>query len=160
VQGYEMRMTGLNREFSRYGGINVATYVVLPMVLSGALHGLAGGLAIQRGLVNRILEAPHEMQILLMLGVALVMENGALMLFGPDPQRVNTSYGLNQFVDNGDQTITDQAAGLMWTKADSGVGMNWSNALAWVQAKNAANFLGHNDWRLPPMNRKISSGHT
>jgi simple sugar transport system permease protein len=44
--GYEMRMTGLNREFSRYGGINVAAYLVLPMVLSGALHGLAGGLAI------------------------------------------------------------------------------------------------------------------
>jgi ABC-type uncharacterized transport system permease subunit len=36
----------LNREFSRYGGINVSAYVVLPMVLSGALHGLAGGLAI------------------------------------------------------------------------------------------------------------------
>ncbi|MCK7494483.1 MAG: branched-chain amino acid ABC transporter permease [Comamonadaceae bacterium] len=43
------------------------------------------GAAIQRGLLNRILTAPHEMQILLMLGVALVMENGALMLFGPDP---------------------------------------------------------------------------
>jgi ABC-type uncharacterized transport system permease subunit len=44
--GYEMRMCGLNREFSRYGGINVATYVVLPMIISGALHGLAGGIAI------------------------------------------------------------------------------------------------------------------
>ena len=44
--GYEMRMCGLNREFSRYGGINVSAYVVLPMLLSGALHGLAGGLAI------------------------------------------------------------------------------------------------------------------
>lgn len=44
--GYEMRMCGLNREFSRYGGINVPAYVVLPMVLSGALHGLAGGLAV------------------------------------------------------------------------------------------------------------------
>jgi ABC-type uncharacterized transport system permease subunit len=44
--GYEMRMCGLNREFSRYGGINVPAYVVLPMLLSGALHGLAGGLAI------------------------------------------------------------------------------------------------------------------
>jgi len=28
------------------------------------------GAAVQRGLVNRILDAPHEMQILLMLGVA------------------------------------------------------------------------------------------
>lgn len=44
--GYEMRMCGLNREFSRYGGINVSFYVVLPLILSGALHGLAGGLAI------------------------------------------------------------------------------------------------------------------
>ena len=44
--GYEMRMCGLNREFSRYGGINVSTYMVLPMIISGALHGLAGGVAI------------------------------------------------------------------------------------------------------------------
>ena len=27
--------------------------------------------------------------------------------------------------------------------------MNWSNALAWVQAKNAARYLGYSDWRLP-----------
>jgi simple sugar transport system permease protein len=44
--GYEMRMCGLNREFSRYGGIDVSKYLVLPMVLSGALHGLGGGLMI------------------------------------------------------------------------------------------------------------------
>jgi len=44
--GYEMRMCGLNREFSRYGGINVSAYVILPMIISGALHGLAGGVAI------------------------------------------------------------------------------------------------------------------
>jgi simple sugar transport system permease protein len=44
--GYEMRMCGMNREFSRYGGINVSAYLVLPMVISGALHGLGGGLSI------------------------------------------------------------------------------------------------------------------
>jgi branched-chain amino acid transport system permease protein len=49
------------------------------------------GLAVQRGLVNRIIDAPHEMQILLMLGVALVLENTALMVFGPEPQRVRSS---------------------------------------------------------------------
>lgn len=66
----------------------------LSILASAAALGLVGA-AIQRGLLGRILTAPHEMQILLMLGVALVMENGALMLFGPDPQRVNTSYGLS-----------------------------------------------------------------
>jgi branched-chain amino acid transport system permease protein len=48
------------------------------------------GLAVQRGLVERIVDAPHEMQILLMLGVALVLENLALVAFGPDPARVRS----------------------------------------------------------------------
>jgi branched-chain amino acid transport system permease protein len=48
------------------------------------------GLAVQRGLVDRIVDAPHEMQILLMLGVALVLENAALVAFGPDPARVRS----------------------------------------------------------------------
>ena len=48
------------------------------------------GLLIQRGLVERIVNAPHEMQILLMLGVALVLENTALVAFGPDPARVRS----------------------------------------------------------------------
>lgn len=59
------------------------------------------------------------------------------------------AYGENSLVDHGDSTITDQATGLMWTKADSGVGMNWKDALAWAQARNAEKYLGHSDWRLP-----------
>jgi branched-chain amino acid transport system permease protein len=55
---------------------------------AAVLFGL--GVLIQRLLVDRIVEAPHEMQILLMLGVALVLENGALVAFGPDPQRVRS----------------------------------------------------------------------
>ncbi len=71
--------------------------------------------------------------------------------------RGNTNYGTNDFQDNGDGTVTDNATGLMWSKADSGggtyagprSGMTWSEALAWVQQKNNENYLGYNDWRLP-----------
>ena len=63
--------------------------------------------------------------------------------------RGGTTYGINKFVDNGDQTITDQATGLMWSKSDNGSGVSWQDALAWVQTKNAQSFLGHNDWRMP-----------
>src|SRR5260370_316914 len=49
------------------------------------------GFAVQRALVDRILDAPHEMQILLMLGVALVLENVALVVFGPEPTRVRSA---------------------------------------------------------------------
>ena len=44
--GYEMRMCGINREFALYGGINVSRYLLIPMVISGGLHGLAGGISI------------------------------------------------------------------------------------------------------------------
>ncbi|MFX1563741.1 MAG: DUF1566 domain-containing protein [Promethearchaeota archaeon] len=60
-----------------------------------------------------------------------------------------TDYGINDFIDNGDGTITDNATGLMWSQADSGEGFNWEGALAWVHQKNDENFLGYNDWRLP-----------
>lgn len=63
--------------------------------------------------------------------------------------RGNTNYGENNFKDNGDNTITDQATNLMWTKDDSKIGLDWPGALAWVETQNAANYLGHNDWRLP-----------
>jgi len=59
--------------------------------------------------------------------------------------RGNT-YGVNDFVDNGDGTITDNATGLMWQQADSGSGLDWENALAYAETSTLAR---HNDWRLP-----------
>ncbi len=63
--------------------------------------------------------------------------------------RGNTEYGQNNFVDNGDGTVTDEATGLMWSQSDSGEGMIWEDALAWIQQKNDENYLGYDDWRLP-----------
>lgn len=60
--------------------------------------------------------------------------------------RENSSYGENDFVDNGDGTVTDSATGLMWLKGDSGVGMTWEEALAWAESLETA---GYSDWRLP-----------
>ncbi len=63
--------------------------------------------------------------------------------------RGNTAYGINDFANNGNGTITDKATGLMWAQDDSGAGLNWQDALAWGQTKNAENYLGYNNWRLP-----------
>ncbi len=60
--------------------------------------------------------------------------------------RGNTDYGVNDFADNGDGTVTDNATGLMWTQADSGSGMNWQDALAYAESLTTG---GHTDWRLP-----------
>lgn len=63
--------------------------------------------------------------------------------------RGNLSYGVNMFQDNTDGTVSDLATGLMWAQSDSTIGMEWKEALAYVQTQNAANYLGHSDWRLP-----------
>ncbi len=82
-------------------------------------------------------------------GYGLTMPGGAAKTFFVICVRGNTSYGANSFADNGDGTITDNATGLVWAQTDSGTGMSWESALAWVQTQNAANYLGHSDWRLP-----------
>jgi len=60
--------------------------------------------------------------------------------------RGSEGYGVNDFVDNGDGTITDRATGLMWMQEDSRDGMNWEDALAWAEDLELA---GYDDWRLP-----------
>jgi hypothetical protein len=73
-----------------------------------------------------------------------------------------------RFVDNGDQTVTDNLTGLMWTKDcnlmnsrdssfiaqfDYGQGsVTWQNALNYVKKLNTEKYLGYNDWRLPNVN--------
>jgi hypothetical protein len=75
-------------------------------------------------------------------------------------------YGVNDFEDNKDGTITDKATGFMWSQQDSGAvnddgtirkesdsdfgkGRTWVDTLAWVEKMNEVNYLGYSDWRLP-----------
>jgi hypothetical protein len=81
-------------------------------------------------------------------GYGLTMAGGAEKTFFMRCVQ-GAAYGVNDFVDNDDGTITDRATGLVWSKGDSAQGLNWQDALAWVQTKNAESYLGYNDWRLP-----------
>ncbi len=69
--------------------------------------------------------------------------------------RGNNQYGINDFTDNGDGTITDRATGLMWMQQDSGHlaagprldgSLTWTEALAWAENLE---YAGYTDWRLP-----------
>ncbi len=69
--------------------------------------------------------------------------------------RGNPRYGVNDFVNHGDGTVTDRATGLMWMQVDSGrlkAGphrdgkLNWQQALAWAEGLT---YAGYDDWRLP-----------
>jgi len=82
-------------------------------------------------------------------GYGTTMPGGSEKLFEVRFVRGTTNYGINDIIDNGDETITDEATELMWSKSDCGVGLNWEEALDWVYQKNQETYLGYNDWRLP-----------
>jgi hypothetical protein len=60
-----------------------------------------------------------------------------------------SGYFPNDFVDNGDGTISDRATGLMWEKGGSSSVLRYREAKRLVSRLNAEKFLGHDDWRIP-----------
>lgn len=82
-------------------------------------------------------------------GYGLTDPRGRVMQFYVRYVRGNRAYGENDFVSHGDGTISDLATGLMWAQDDSGYGMDWEHALAYVQDLNEQAYLGYSDWRLP-----------
>jgi hypothetical protein len=60
--------------------------------------------------------------------------------------RGKETYGINNFVDNSDGTITDKATGLMWQASDDGQTRDWQESLAYAESSSLS---GYDDWRLP-----------
>lgn len=58
----------------------------------------------------------------------------------------NEAYGVNNYVDNGDGTVSDLATGLMWKKEDEEDVFLFTEALANAESSE---FAGYTDWRLP-----------
>jgi len=58
-----------------------------------------------------------------------------------------------RFTDNGNETITDNLTGLMFTKDGNLTDVKtWQGAIDYVAYLNSSNYLGFNDWRLPNIN--------
>jgi hypothetical protein len=62
----------------------------------------------------------------------------------------------NDFVDNGNGTITDRATGLMWQKSGSSRAKTLKRAKTYVKQLNMAQFAGYSDWRLPTIEEFVS----
>lgn len=82
-------------------------------------------------------------------GTVMPGPNGGDKKFEVRYVRLAEDYGINDFIDNEDNTVSDNSTNLMWCKNDSNEALNWEEALGWVEQKNQDNYLGYNDWRLP-----------
>jgi branched-chain amino acid transport system permease protein len=55
------------------------------------------GYVMQAGLINPFVTRPEHTQFLLLLGIAIIIVNGLLIIFGPDAQSVRTAYAFDSF---------------------------------------------------------------
>jgi len=66
---------------------------------------------------------------------------------------MNTEDINNDFVDNGDGTVTSKKHGLMWSKTDSMNDLkkwvNYQESKDYARELSENKFAGYDDWRLP-----------
>ena len=65
-------------------------------------------------------------------------------------------YVQNDYLDNGDGTVTDRATGLTWEKSGSPDTLKYEGAKAYIEKLNRDRFAGHADWRLPTVDELAS----
>ena len=88
----EMMVAGM------YGAVLLFSAFGLDPILSAPLVAavlFVFGWALQRGLVNKFVERPEHMQFILLLGIATIILNAMLMLFGPDSRNVMVPYSFD-----------------------------------------------------------------
>ncbi len=77
---------------SRYLGLD-PLLALLPI----AVLMFGAGYVLQRGLIQPFVNRPDYMQFILLISVALILTNGALLIFGPDAHGVQVDYALDSY---------------------------------------------------------------
>jgi hypothetical protein len=62
----------------------------------------------------------------------------------------------NDFVENGNGTVTDRSTGLMWEQKGSEKEESFHSATKYVQELNKKKFAGYDDWRIPAIEELYS----
>ncbi len=90
----EMMVTGMYVAFVVHVSTGLDVLAALPLV-AAAMFFL--GYALQRGLINRFIALPQHQQFLLLVGIAIVLTNGLLVIFGPDARATQLAYAFETF---------------------------------------------------------------
>jgi branched-chain amino acid transport system permease protein len=113
---YGLMALGLSVIFGVVRVVNFAhgEFAVVAMYLAFVLFGAFGldpilamlpigagffaiGYLLQRHLINPFVGRPEHEQFILLVGLAIMMVNGLLMLFGPDTRHANLPYGFDSY---------------------------------------------------------------
>lgn len=93
---------GMYSAIALFGGLGIDPYLGALIALPA---GFLLGLAIERTVLSRLVDAPAESTLLATLGLALIIQNTMQLIFGAEPQSVFVPYG-TATVRLGDVTLS------------------------------------------------------
>lgn len=139
--------------------------VATEVTIAAGKHSGSGKIKISTAEQAKIIAGNIKKDIII-LGVTGTVTSGGLPKTGQttsyrtgDDGTYQKGFAGTRFTDNGDNTVTDNATGLMWIKDHNAVGspfnavMNWNSA---IDNSEALNYAGHTDWRLPNVKELFS----
>jgi branched-chain amino acid transport system permease protein len=90
----DMMVVAMYAAYVLFTAMGIQPLYALPLVAGGLFMA---GYLLQRFLINNFLEATDHVQFLLLLGVAMILTNGCLMVFGPDARNIQLSYAFDSY---------------------------------------------------------------
>ena len=87
----DFMMLGMYGSLVIVGALTINPLIVFFLLIPVFL--LLGG-AVQKTLINHIIDEQEDAQLILTFGILLILENGALAVFGPSPESLTVSYSV------------------------------------------------------------------
>lgn len=95
----EFAVLGMYAAFVLFTALKIDPFVAM-VPIAGLFFIVGYGL--QRAVINPFIRRPEHEQFILLVGLAIIMVNGMLMVFGPDARHVNLPYSFDSwFVPTG-----------------------------------------------------------
>ncbi len=85
----------------------------------------------------------------------VVSDHDIQKIFSLEDERLS-KYVMNEYHDNDDGTVTDEATGLTWMHTGSGENLTFIGAKKYARYLNQYRFVGYTDWRLPTIEELAS----
>ncbi len=90
----DLMMLGMYLAYFAFTLLHIDPYLSLVLIIPTAF---LFGYVLEKLFINRVINHPHQNQILLTIGLGLIMSNTALLAFTSDPKILTTSYSSSAF---------------------------------------------------------------
>ncbi len=90
----DLMMLGMYLAYFTFTLLHIDPYLSLVLIIPTAF---LFGYVLEKLLINRVINHPHQNQILLTIGLGLIISNTALLAFTSDPKILTTSYSSSAF---------------------------------------------------------------